>query len=395
MYKIKYIFILILLLLFACDNMDISSNQENTFVKLYGSWSVDAGKDVKEFNNGYMILATISDGNQNTEIVLYKTNKFGNLLNNGVDTLSSVRGGNNTASKLLLTDDGGFIVLGTVEDTLDNNFNIYINKFNASSESEWEKFIGTNNDEKGVAIKNTQNGYIIAGSTNADDIGNSNLGGKTDILLVKVNLNGDIEWEQNYGGSGDESSSDVVVIENGYLVVGTTNGFHMPGQANNNIILIKTNQSGGAPDMTTYGGSNDDFGSSIVKVDNGGYVIVGTVANITGSSSNIYVVKIEDNIHEVKWEYANDIPSKGYDIIESDGSYIIVGSRDLTSGTAAYFLKLDDHGTKINENFYGGYGQVIYAIEALTDGGYIMTGSSGVSGNEMVSLIKVNADGEL
>lgn len=394
MYKTKYILILgLFLLLFACDNLDISSNQAETFVKLFGSWSTDTGNDVKEFNSGYLILTTMTPDNENTEIVLLQTNKFGNLMNDG-DTLSSLRGGDNIASKLLLTEDGGFIVLGTVEDTLNKNTNIYINKFSSTVVSEWEKFIGTNSNEEGVAIKKASTGYIIAGSTTAADAGNGNHAGYKDIYLVKVDDNGNVEWTENQGGSGDEYSSDIVTINNGYMVVGTTNSF---GPKNNNIIVVKTNLNGGAPDMMTYGGDNNDYGASIVKAADGGYLIVGIVENIAGDNSDVYVVKVEDDIHSIIWnkEYARDVPAHGFDIIQSTGGYIIVGNKELPTGPAAYFLKIDSDGEILVENTYGGYGQTIYSIESTFDGGYIMAGSSGVVGNEMICLIKVNSEGEL
>lgn len=401
MYKSKMIFIIGLLLsLFACDNLDISSNQAQSFVKLIGSWNTDIGKDVKEFNEGYLILATVTTDKGNTEIVLIQTNKFGNLISNGIDTLSSLRGGNNTASKILITDDGGFIVLGTIEDTLNNETDIYLNKFNSSVKSEWEHFISSSSssNEQGNAIQKTSTGYIIAGSTTAQDVGNGNVLGKKDIFLVKIDDIGNEEWTENYGGSGDEYSSEIILIENGYVVVGTTNSFNEPGQANNNIILVETNLNGGSPDFITYGSSNNDYGESLIKLDDGGYLILGTVENTEGKS-NIYALKVEDNIHNIIWnkEFGTTLNDQGFDLLKSSSGFIIVGSKELTSGSAGYFLQIDDNGNEIieNTNTYGGYGQVIYSIEATSDGAYIMTGCSGAEGNEMISLIKVNSQGEL
>ena len=400
MYKTKYILILSLfLLLFACDNLDISSNQAETFVKLFGSWSTDTGNDVKEFNSGYLILTTMTSDNENTEIVLLQTDKYGNLKNNGVDTLSSVRGGNNYASKLLLTSDGGFIVLGTVEDTIPNiinekkNTNIYVEKFNSSITSEWEQIIGTNSNEEGTAIKKAYSGYIIAGSTDADDSNNDE--GMKDIYLVKIDDLGNVEWTKNHGFAEDDYSGDVIVIDNdGYIVVGTS--IH-PDLATSNIMLCKSNLTGTSFDNTFYGGSNNDYGAAIAKIDTGGYLIVGNVEEIAGSNSNIYVIKVDD-FGSIIWdeEYGTTaFNDQGFDIIRSNGGFIIVGTYELTSGPAAYFLKIDGDGEKLVEITYGGYGQIIYAIEPTSDGGYIMTGSSGVVGNEMIYLIKVNSEGEL
>jgi hypothetical protein len=401
MFKIRYIIIILLLSVFACDNLDISSHQAETFVKVIGTGSSQIGNDVKEFNGGYLILATVSSENENTEIVLMQTNKFGNLLPDGIDTLSSLRGGNNTASQILLTDDGGFIILGTVVDTAGiDDKNIFLEKFNSSLVSEGESIFGESEiNEEGVAIKKASSGYIIAGSTDID--------GDKDIYLVKLDDSRDLEWDQNHGGAGTDYSSDVIVISSGYVVIGTTNSFNLqPGQANNNIMLVETNQTGGSPDFITYGSSNNDYGESLVKLDDGGYIILGTVENLTGDNPSIYIIRAEDNIHNVLWnaQYEEALPSHGYDIIKSNGGFVIVGDIELSSGLAASFFKIDSEGEILIGNLvdesrdglsYGGFGQKMYSVEQTSDGGYIMVGSSGEEGNEMISLIKVNSDGEL
>ncbi|MCB2196272.1 MAG: hypothetical protein KQH79_10440 [Bacteroidetes bacterium] len=393
----KYLVLLIAILGNACDNLDISSNQTDAFFKIYGSSKSDVGVDVKPFNDGYIVLSTVSSEDMR-DIVLLQADQFGNILNGEVDTLSDIRGGDNTASKLLLTDDGGFIVLGTVEDTAQNNTNIYLNKFSAQKTSEWEKLIGGADNEAAAALRKTADGYIIAGSTDAQGIGNSNPQGKLDIYLIKTDQDGNIVWTSNHGYDGNDYASDIILIENGYLVVGTTEGSNGPGQAKDNIILVKTNANGGAPDIETYGSSNNDYGNSIINSSDGGFVILGTVEDVTGSKSDIYVIKLGEDIHNIIWSISYgeaNFDDLGYEIERSNGGYIIVGSKELNTGYAGYLLKIDSDGLDVLENTYGGYGQVIRSIEKTSEQGFIMTGSSGAEGSEMISLIKVNSDGEL
>ncbi len=405
MCKLKIIVIPFFFLLFlACDQLDISSNQAETFVKLYGSSGADIGVDVKNFNNGYLILATAASESDRADIVLLQTDKFGNLIDSGLDTLSSLRGGNNNASELLLTSDGGFVVVGTVNDTLNNHTDIYVGKFNSNAENEWEKIIGTTNNEVGTSIKKANSGYIIAGSTDAEDQGNGNVMGFKDIYLVKIDDTGDLEWTQNHGFEGNDYSGEVIVVDGGYLIVGTTEStFH--SQENNNIILLKTNQVGISPEIDTYGGDQNDYGNAIVKTSDEGFVVVGSVENVAGDNSSIYVFKISDNIFETEWveQYEESLNARGYDIIRSNGGLVIVGDVELTTGFAGGFLKISGDREILIGNLnegrdaltYGGYGQKLYAIEPTSDGGYIMVGSSGASGIEMIYLLKVNSDGEL
>jgi len=392
--KIQYGFLsLLFLVVFSCENLDISSNQADSFIKLFGSWSTDIGCDVKPFDNGYLVLATITsiDAN-NTDIALIQTDKYGNL--NGIkDTIDG--GGNDIAGELLLTGDGGFIILGTVEDTLNNNENIHIAKYNANVELEWQKNIGTSVNEQGVSIKAAQTGYIIAGNTNKADIVTGNTTSHWDIYLVKIDDLGNIEWENNFGAAGDETTSDIIVHSDGYLIIGTTNSFNESGQAGNNIIAIKTNNTGGETDKYTYGSNYHDYGSSVVET-NDGFVIVGSVEIV--SISNIYVVKIDKNdLQNIIWEktFGSNLNDKGYDILIKDETIKVIGSQGSISGSFAYFLSIDTEGNSLDQKLYGGYNQVLNSFEGTTDGGYIMVGTSGEEGNEQICLIKVNAQGEL
>jgi len=300
MCKTKYIFLLFIIWASTgCNQLDISPDQANAFIKFYGSSGSDVGNDIKQFEEGYIILATVTSDIGNKDIVLIHVDNNGNQINN--DTLSSIREGNNYASELLLTQDGGFIVLGTVTDTLNNNTDIYIEKFKPDGTSDWEKIIGTDDNEEGRSIKNANSGYIIAGSTDAQDAGNGNSEGTKDIFLVKLDDTGNTEVTENHGGAGEDFANQVIVISTGYLLVGTSNSFNEPGQDRDNIIVVQTNQYGGSPDYITYGAGNNDYGTSLLTAEGGGYLIIGTVENSVGDNSNIRAIRVEDDIHNIIW----------------------------------------------------------------------------------------------
>lgn len=417
MNKLKYILCVVLAIsINSCSNTDLSSDQDKSFVKFLGSYNSDIGKDVKPFNNGYLLLATVTSVNEiNTDIALITLDKFGNSLS--VDTIMH-SGGNNTAGKLLMTDDGGFLLTGSYTDTADYKEiilnddttiifyeDILLVKFDAGMNQEWESIIGTaDNNEQGVSVSKAINGYIVAGNTDAEDAVNGNPKGQSDILLVKINDAGQEEWTKNHGGNGDDEANDVILINGGYAVVGTSESFFEPGQDKKNIILIKTNNSGNETDKMTYGGPNNDYGNSIIK-SNGAFLIAGSFEPIKGNF-DAYVLKVlENEIHSIPdtsnitiWDNyigINTFNEQAFDIIESETGYIVVGEKELTTGTAAYFINIDFEGNIMYENVLGGYGQAMYSIELAADGGYIMTGCSGIEENEMICLIKVNSDGEL
>jgi len=385
---IKHTFGLLLILsIFSCDKLEISSIQADSFIKLYGSGSSDFGVDVKPFNNGYILLAT-TNLNEDTDISLIKTDKYGNQEG---EMITFDGGGVDIAGSILLTDDGGFIVVGTSNDIDNEKDDIYIAKYNSSGDLDWENFIGksSGSNEEGAVIKKAQTGYIIAGS-----IGPKN---SKDVYLVKIDDAGDFEWDNTFGVDKDDYASDIIMHNDGYLIIGSSNGYNsFDGLGGYDIILIKTNFNGDETHFHVYGNGNDDYGNSVIETDTS-FVFVGSREEIS-SNANVYVVMVdkENLLNKVDFNFGSNLYNQGFDILKNQNGYTIVGSNEITIGTTeAYFLTIDDSGNQIVENSLGSYNQSMKSIEKTSDGGYIMIGSSGFEGNEQICLMKVNSKGEL
>lgn len=90
--------------------------------------------------------------------------------------------------------------------------------------------------------------------------------GLCDILLVKIDKDGNTVWEKTYGGSSYEKVGDVVkTVDNGYLIVGSTSSY---GKGNYDIIAIKVNSEGEMKWMETYGGFFNEYGYEVSQIGN-------------------------------------------------------------------------------------------------------------------------------
>lgn len=390
----SFLVLLVGLILVTCDNTEITSEQADSFLKLYGSWSFDEGRDVKQVNDGYIIVGTTTVSlDSGKDIVFMKTNKFGNKVWDktfgGID--------DDAGNKVLVTDDG-YVLVGTIADET-NEKDIYVVKIDKNGDIQWERQIGSVFDEIGNSIIAVNDGYVICGSTTEPNNVNGNFAGKADILLVKINTTGDVVWTNSWGGAGDEIGNDLLVTTLGYIIIGTTNSFSEPGQAGNNIIIITTNSEGIENDKMTYGGSFSDMGNSIIHANGGGYIIVGS-KGVSSTNSKVYMAKIQENINIIDFEVSIGTESAdygfGYDIVEHWGNYTIVGNKTLSEKNAAYFIETDENGNVLKEQFFGGYDdQVMTSIENTSEGGYIMVGKSGQGANYMICLMKLNSKGAL
>jgi hypothetical protein len=100
------------------------------------------------------------------------------------------------------------------------------------------------------------------------------------------------EWEKTFGGSDNDYGNSVQqTVDGGYIVVGYTGTF---GNGGNDVWLIKIDSEGNEEWEKTFGGSDDDWGSSVQQTVDDGYIILG----VTDSTdcylcgNDIWLIKI-------------------------------------------------------------------------------------------------------
>ena len=158
----------------------------------------------------------------------------------------------------------------------------------------------------------------------------------------------------------------------------------------------------------TYGGSLNDFGSSIVQTNDGGLAILGYSESqdgeLTGKSraGNDYWILKLDNEGTVQWSktYGGSGDDIGTNMIQTnDGGYLLGGYSMSSDGDASknegfhdnWFVKLDASGSMEWEKSYGFSGHDhSYSLIQTKDGGYFSAGfldvtASGGAGNETIT----------
>lgn len=252
----------------------------------------------------------------------------------------------------------------------------------------WEKIYGGNFYDAGFCVKKTNDGnFIIAGtSTNG-------LTTPFDGFLMKIDNNGELIWQKNYGGNNYEEIYSVVETDdNGFILCGKTNSF---GAGGYDAYIVKTDFSGEQEWVRNYGSSNNDYAKSIIKTDSGDYIIVGTTTN-DFYKSNIYTIKI-DSEGNTKWinSYVNTNNNFGNCIEKTaDGNYLIAGNIE-TGNYDIYLCEIDDDGNTKAIKTYGGTGDdVANSIQRTLDGGFIITGYTTSFGaeNRDVYLLKIDSN---
>jgi PKD repeat protein len=247
-------------------------------------------------------------------------------------------------------------------------------------------FPGTGRTDGKSVISLTDGGYVVAGELLVT-------GQPEKAYLFKTDGNGTVSWSQSYGAGNYQTANFVTQLADGnLLVVGTISG--AIGSIGEDVLLIKTDINGNKLWERNFGttAGNDDYGNSAVQLPNGNFVIVGT------SNNDHLVIGCDQNGNKV-WEKLIDKNSQDFltsVLVTADNKILVSGISGTGNDNNFYLAKLDpgNNGAVIWENSYGGNGyEERGKLIKLSDGNYLLSGSSNSTGSTKGFLVKVNADG--
>ncbi|MBI5219338.1 MAG: hypothetical protein HY958_10455 [Bacteroidia bacterium] len=392
-----FIFLWVIVILFStCRKDKPSSIQAEYFTKFFGTSGKNIGYDIKQTGDGgYVLVGSSELPDRKTDLILIKTDKFGNKEWSKTfgDTLDDV------GKSIQITSDGGFIILGT--STKNNNrTKMFLLRTDRMGNEIWDTLIGGNYNVEGNCVQITSDGgFILTGSTTEENPTNLNPPGMKDILMVKTDAAGNIKWSKSMGGSKDDAGNYILQKpDGGYIIIGSTESYSEAGQDKSNIFIVKTSDNG-VTDWHTYGGLYDDSGECIRQLPDNSYIIIGTTSN-ADNTSNIYVAKIDKNdIRNIIWfkNIETGLGSSGKSIDgTSDNGYIITGTSTKNGSKDICLIKLLSDGNTDFIKYFGDAGGDEYgnSVMQASDGGYILTGTNSFSGPSMITVIKTNLKGE-
>jgi len=342
-------------------------------------------------------------------------------------------GGGNTeeANSIIQTTDGGYAVAGYTASMNGDIFghhgyyDCWVLKLDAGGNIEWKKLYGGNSLEFAYDIEQTPDGgYIFAGITFSENGQVSGHQGKGDYWVVKIDANGEIQWQRTLGGSErDEAQAIKLTLDGGYIVAGSSessDGDVALNRGGKDYWVVKLNSLGDIEWERSYGGAGYDLCWSMAVCSDGGYILAGQSNSLDGQVSSpfnngdYWVVKLNFD-GKIEWEKSfggNSIDS-AFEVLESrHGGFTVLGQASSSSGQVIghhgsfdlWVVKLDEIGELIWQSTLGG-SSLEYAngFAQTEDGGYVLLGSTqstdgdvmGNDGGADLWVVKINQIGEL
>lgn len=287
------------------------------------------------------------------------------------------------------------------------NNDYWITNLNKSGKIQWDKTIGgiLNDDFKSV-IQTSDGGYALIGESSSyiSDEKDEDSRGNTDYWIVKLDNKGNIEWNKTIGGAGNEYIDNVVqTSDGGYILAGSSDSYRSGEKSEDSrgffdYWVVKLDKNGNVQWDKTIGGSDYEFLSGVELTTDGGVVLAGfSQSSISGEKTensrggyDYWIVKLNKE-GRIQWDktIGGDGGDFGRGIQQSDdGGYVMSGisnsniSGEKTDYNRGFFdywvIKLDKDGKFKKDKTIGGYGDdnEVWCLEKTSDGGYIFGGNS-------------------
>ena len=284
--------------------------------------------------------------------------------------------------------DGGYIVTGGY------NGDLSLQKLTSEGAIEWTTLTNGNTvGDLGYSVVETfdendeLSGFIVTGQRSMP--GNFSML----IWVCKYDINGTLEWENDFGinGTQNEGTSVKQANDGGYIITG------YEGLNNSQIILIKLNENGDEEWIRSFGNSDIDYASEVIQTADGGFAITGFYKKNPGDNGTIFILKTDIDGFEEFWEEYPDTDFARADGIcqTSEGGFILA-AYNHENVKDWRIIKTDKRGIVEWEYTDGGpEADEPRSIQQTAEGNYIIAGKKLVNENERMWIVKLDNEGEL
>ena len=350
--------------------------------------------------------------------------------------------GRDNFTGVIKTTDGGYLSGGYTESGISGDKSqasqgkndYWIVKSDQNGKKQWEKRYGGNEDDYlNRVIQTQEGGYLLAGSSYSGKSGDKSEAsrGDRDYWLVKVDAQGNKEWDKAYGGSGQDELQKVVQLASGEYVLGGSSGSPVSGdqtqlsQGFTDLWLVKVSASGTKLWDKRYGGPNSENLGSFTETSDGGFFLGSNTGPGKGgdktqpgwNGTDIWAVKTDQD-GNLLWE--KTLGGYGQEGVFSvrqipGGNLYLAGitnsrvngevSQTSRGGYDYWLVLLDKAGTKLWDKRFGGSKDDVLRASTYTPEGHIIlagTSSSNTSGDKSQDsqgtgdywVVEVDANGQ-
>jgi hypothetical protein len=273
----------------------------------------------------------------------------------------------------------------------------------------WDKvYGGTLGDAFNAMEKTSDGGFILGGHSNSNISGNKtqdSWNDSWDCWAVKIDSNGQKQWDRRYGGTGDDGISAIIqTADGGYVFAGhvasdISGDKTEASRGGYDFWLVKIDAAGNKQWDKTFGGTGNEYMfGNLKQTADGGYILGGwsdsgvggdkTEPNRAGGFYFDYWVVKTDADGNKQWDktFGGTLDDNLMAIeLTANGGYLLGGySKSGVNGDKTqpqigswdwWVVKIDSLGNKEWDRVYGTIdADAIYSMCRTHDGNYILGG---------------------
>jgi hypothetical protein len=245
----------------------------------------------------------------------------------------------------------------------------------------WTRALGDSSLDSGSSIVELSNGNLLLAGKIGTQLSQNSF--TTDIWLVETDSNGELIESMNYGGM--EAIQIIHTLDNGYMVLG--NSFSNQGGTWEDILLIKLNENGDSVWTKTIKFTTHDYAEQICQSSDSSYYISVHAQGITHGNRVIKTNSAGDTLW-TKLYYSNSIS-----ILPSDDGGILISIWIRQTDSPFKMIKLDSDGFLVWEKSYSGDLEIAKLIKTANEN-LLVASQFFVNSREVVALTKFTQKGD-
>lgn len=286
---------------------------------------------------------------------------------------------NDEARAVIITNDGGYAIVGHTVDPTDDDYQTYLLKIDSAGQKKWVLTYDFTDDDYGLSLTQLENNQmVVLGNLDTDLYAWQNLLMKTDASGVK-------QEHDDYGGDKWDIAHSFTprTNNNGFMIIGYTETFvvnnlgieAMIYTVDNNLSLVGTKK---------FEWAYDDYGYSVDTTMDNNYVVL-VSKGMQDKTNNLHLIKLGQD-QRIIWD--EEIIRNARTVVGCvrtipEGGYIAAGT---VSPNRLRLVKTDDLGQNpVEETYDNVIADSSVTVIPTMDGGFAVLTSN-------LTLLKVDPD---
>ena len=410
MKKITILFLTIATVIISCEKYPDKGSLENPILKLYGDAYSDVGASIALTSEGYALCGRLEiitrDDVGTGQFIESSDSDFGVIMTDEKGSQLSLLNSNllgfDEGRAIISLSDGNLASAGVFSEEENGiiETDILVTKVSSSGTMVWQKSLGGQGNQEGNDIVETvDGGLLIVGSTDlmssAVGFGTDNPSGMKNVLIVKLNAQGDSLWSASYGFEGDDCGVKICsqIGQAGFMILATTDKSD-ENQDLCNLMLFGINSVGNSLGYKSFGGIGNENAVDLIPLDNS-YLMVGASGNTADYNTSLIAIEVEADIFAPVKFYKSIAFSGEQVIINSaayhpDGYFIIAGAKGEETSADMMFYFMSRSGEEYLPAYYTGGtgGQIVNDVTVDGLGNIVAIGTDIIENNSMICLYK-------